>query len=274
MLKHSNYYRNGADYRQGQQANFIDIKHTFGLRHISVGKWVTREESDIAANLVFDSLADLSQILQVPTELIGLRKTLNLLFGRGGQKGVQAHYSPTTRELALAKNAGAGALAHEFWHAFDHYIVDKAFDISSQRTRDNQASAFNLKYSCASDLWLKDVLLKPHALNDKLSALFKLVLLSGDGERPSQYVTNAISVDKQQGSYYFSKPTELMARAFEAAIESDGYLQNQYLVSGTMNRDTASEMIYPTLEHRKLIMASIADYFALLGEAFKQQKGV
>ncbi|MCL1068375.1 hypothetical protein L2735_16505 [Shewanella olleyana] len=270
MLKNTNYYRNGADYREGQQANFIDIKHTFGLRHISVGKWVTKEESQLAANLVFDSLADLSQILQVPTALIGLRKTLNLLFGRGGQKGVQAHYSPTTRELALAKNAGAGALAHEFWHAFDHYIVDKAFDIGSQRSRSREAS--QLRYACASDLWLKDVLLKPHRLNDKLSALFKLVLLSEDGEAPSDYVTKAIEVDKQQGCYYFSKPTELMARAFESAIESDGHLNNQYLVSGTMKQDTASKMIYPTLEHRKLIMASIVDYFALLGLAFEQQQ--
>ena len=272
MLKNSNYYRNGADYREGQQANFIDIKQTFGLRHISVGKWVTKEESDIAANLMFDSLADLSQILQVPTALIGLRHTLNLLFGRGGQKGVQAHYSPTTRELALAKNAGAGALAHEFWHAFDHYIVDKAFDVGINYQRDS-SSAFSVKYCCASDLWLKDVLLKPHRLNDNLSSLFKLVLLSGDGLSASDYVNNAIAVDKQQGCYYFSKPTELMARAFESAIESNGHIHNQYLVSGTMKQDTLSNMIYPTMEHRKLIMESIVDYFALLGVAFEQERG-
>ncbi|MDO6612352.1 hypothetical protein Q4601_07310 [Shewanella sp. 1_MG-2023] len=270
MLKKTHYYRNGADYREGQQANFIDIKHTFGLRHISVGKWVTREESDIAANLVFDSLADLSQILQVPTRLLGLRQTLNLLFGRGGQKGVQAHYSPTTKELALAKNAGAGALAHEFWHAFDHYIVDKAFDVGSNMRSSH--SAFSVKYSCASDLWLKDVLLKPHQLNDKLSALFKLVLLSDDGKSASDYVNKAIAIDKQQGSYYFSKPTELMARAFEAAIESDGHIYNQYLVSGTLDTDTVSKMIYPSMEHRKQIMACIIDYFALLGAAYEQQQ--
>ncbi len=258
MLQHTQYFRNGLDYRLGEQANFNDIKQTFGLRHISVGKWVTADESKIAANLVFDSLADLSQILNVPTELIGLRKTLNMLFGRGGQKGVQAHYSPSTRELALAKNAGAGALAHEFWHAFDHYIVAKAFE-------DRHS-----KYACASDLWLNDHLLKPHALNDKLSNLFKLVLLSEDGQSASEFVTNAIKVDKVQGSYYFSKPTELMARAFESSIESFGSLSNNYLVSGTTKSDQATRLIYPNVDHREQIMAAILDYFSLLGAAFER----
>ncbi|MDO6620110.1 CLCA_X family protein [Shewanella sp. 6_MG-2023] len=263
MLKTARYFRNGADYRSGEQANFIDIKQCFGLNHISVGKWVTKEESDLAANLVFDSMADLSQILQVPTELIGLRKTLNLLFGRGGQKGVQAHYSPLTHELALAKNAGAGALAHEFWHAFDHYIVDKAFDVSPR---------FSFKkYQCASDLWLNDSLLKSHKLNDNLSALFKVVLLSDDGEQPSEYVTNAIKLDKQQGYYYFSKPTELMARAFESAIEACSDIQNNYLVSGTLKKDLATQLMYPAAQHRSQIFSAMIDYFALLGAAFERK---
>ncbi|WP_144207542.1 CLCA_X family protein [Shewanella donghaensis] len=263
MLKTTRYVRNGADYRLGEQANFIDIKQCFGLNHISVGKWVTKEESELAANLVFDSMADLSQILNVPTELIGLRKTLNLLFGRGGQKGVQAHYSPVTRELALAKNAGAGALAHEFWHAFDHYIVDKAFDVSPR---------FSFKkYQCASDLWLQDALLKPHKLNDNLSALFKVVLLSDDGEQPSQYVVDAIKLDKQQGCYYFSKPSELMARAFESSIEACSELHNNYLVSGTLKNDPMTLLMYPSASQKVHIYTAIINYFALLGKAFEKQ---
>lgn len=263
MLKSTRYFRNGENYRSGEQANFIDIKQCFGLNHISVGKWVTKEESDLAANLVFDSMADLSQILNVPTELIGLRKTLNLLFGRGGQKGVQAHYSPITRELALAKNAGAGALAHEFWHAFDHYIVDKAFDVSPRLS-------FK-QYQCASDLWLNDALLKPHKLNDNLSALFKAVLLSDDGTQPSQYVENAIKLDKQQGCYYFSKPTELMARAFESSIELCSDLKNNYLVSGTLKNNLTSQLVYPSGQQKQIVFNAMINYFSLLGVAFEKQ---
>ncbi|MCD8549587.1 MAG: hypothetical protein LRY74_04265, partial [Shewanella xiamenensis] len=106
MLIHQQYHRHGPDYRFGEQMTFLDVKQTFGFSHVRVGRWVTREESLIAANLVFDSLADLAFILHLPPLTLGLRQTLSLAFGHGGQKGVQAHYAPAARELALAKNAG------------------------------------------------------------------------------------------------------------------------------------------------------------------------
>ncbi|MEL7478522.1 MAG: hypothetical protein AAGJ17_06475, partial [Pseudomonadota bacterium] len=80
----SDFYRQGPDYRFGDQILFEDIKRTFGFKTITVGAWVTKEERFIAANLIYDSLADLTQILNIPPEVIGLRKTLSLSFGSGG----------------------------------------------------------------------------------------------------------------------------------------------------------------------------------------------
>ena len=168
MLLHQQYTRHGPDYRFGEQMTFLDVKQIFGFSHVRVGRWVTREESLIAANLVFDSLADLAFILNLPPLTLGLRQTLSLAFGHGGQKGVQAHYAPGARELALAKNAGAGALAHEFWHAFDHYVAPKAFSRVSGR------------FKCASDLWLADLPLIEHPLNQRLAEIFRVTLLSED----------------------------------------------------------------------------------------------
>lgn len=74
MLLHQQYTRHGPDYRFGEQMTFLDVKQTFGFSHVRVWRWVTREESLIAANLVFDSLADLAFILNLPPLTLGLRQ--------------------------------------------------------------------------------------------------------------------------------------------------------------------------------------------------------
>ncbi|ABV88533.1 CLCA_X family protein [Shewanella pealeana] len=259
MLKSRSYKRIGPDYRFDEQVSFVDIKQVFGLGHIRLGKWVENEERDKAANLIFDSLADLAFILKLPPKALGLRETLNLAFGSGGQKGVQAHYAPHRCELALAKNAGAGALAHEFWHAFDHYIAPKSFHTSARGI------------SFASHSWLADVKPIVHPLNRRLERVFEVTMLSGNGEDGHDYVNRAIALDKQYATQYFSKPTELMARAFESCIESYQEISNPYLVDETLKSSLFDAGGYPTLEHRQAIFKALTAYFEPLGEALGRE---
>ncbi|MZI94975.1 hypothetical protein F9817_17495 [Vibrio sp. CAIM 722] len=253
--------RKGPDYRHGESVSFIDIKQTFGIGSIRVGKWVNAEEKALAANVIFDSLADLAFILALPPQAIGLRGNLNLAFGTGGRKGVQAHYAPNLRELALAKNAGAGALAHEFWHAFDHYIADKAFDIGDR-------SAPQRSILFASDCWLTNAKLHTHPLNVRLMKIFDATLLSKGGQDVHDYVSRSVNADKALNSRYFSRPTEMMARAFEAVIETCSGIDNSYLVAGTMSNENLA--IYPELSHRYIIHEALQDYFRPLGEALNR----
>jgi len=250
--------RKGPDYRHGDQVTFIDLKKTFNLGNIRIGKWVTRDEKELAANVIYDSLADLAFILALPPEAIGLRGTLNLAFGTGGRMGVQAHYAPYRRELALAKNAGAGALAHEFWHAFDHYISDKAFEI------DTQFNSSRLPLF-ASDCWLKNKTIKPHPLNERLMAIFDSALLSEDGLDKSDYLIRSVQADLTLSKSYFSQPTEMMARAFESVIEFCAEINNPYLVYDTLRNDTLH--LYPDLDHRYRIYNALLAYFKPLGMA-------
>ncbi len=258
MLTKNHYFRSGPDYRLGEQVGFLDIKQTFGLYHIRVGSWVTKEESQKAANLIFDSLADLAFVLNLPPHAIGLRETLSLAFGHGGRKHVQAHYDVNARQLALAKNAGAGALAHEFWHAFDHYIAEKAFVYSDVRKK------------FASDLWLLDQPMRPHPLNVRLHEFFKIVLLSECGNHSSDFVKHAIKLDKQNQINYYSQPTEIMARAFEACIETEAEIKNKYLVSGSLDTKSLVFGVFPEVEQRKTIMNALLNYFNPLGMALSQ----
>ncbi|WP_104024920.1 CLCA_X family protein [Vibrio hyugaensis] len=253
--------RKGPDYRHGDQVSFIDIKETFGIGGIRIGKWVNNEEKALAANLIFDSLADLAYLLALPPSAIGLRGNLNLAFGTGGSKGVQAHYAPNQRELALAKNAGAGALAHEFWHAFDHYIAEKAFDIGDRSGPQRQIIF-------ASDCWLQNTTLLPHPLNERLLEIFDATLLTLDGQDRHDYVSRSVRADKAMGTRYFSQPTEMMARAFEAIVESCSGIENSYLVSGTTQPDNL--VIYPDLQHRQIIHKALQAYFRPLGDALSR----
>ncbi len=246
------YYRRGPDYRHGDTVDFADIKDTFGFACLTVGAWVSKQEKVRAAELVFDALADLAFLLNLPPNALGLRGSLSLAFGSGGQRNVQAHYAPAQRCLALTKNAGAGALAHEWWHAFDHYMADKLF------VRPAQGIAF------ASSRWLADEPQRIHPLNHRLDQVFSGVFLSQQGKQAHDYVKRSIALDKRLARRYFSQPTEMMARAFEAWIQANDLLKNSYLVAGTKQSELAKAGAYPTVEHLAEIEQALQHYFSLL----------
>ncbi|WP_199886143.1 CLCA_X family protein [Pseudoalteromonas sp. T1lg23B] len=254
------FVRLGPDYRFDDQTDFQEIKDTFGFCTITVGSWVTPTEQRISANLVYDALADLAQILAVPPWVIGLNGTLNFAFGAGGQLGVQAHYQPSSRTLALAKNAGAGALAHEWWHAFDHYICKKLFT-------DTNAMSF------ASSSWLHKPIAHQHPLNLHLNQFFKLIFLDHKGQGPSQYFLNAKLLDNHYEQFYFSRPQELSARAFEACICHNPIIRNDFLVSGINNSKLASQGGFPNSEHLTQLCDVIFTYFKVLGTALHHRSG-
>ncbi|MFO7994348.1 MAG: CLCA_X family protein, partial [Marinobacter sp.] len=180
--------------------SFVTVRRQFEFRSIEVGRWVTPEERDRAAVRFYQALCDLMAILKGPETLISLRSTLGLQYGIGGQRGVSAHYIPATRQLALAKNAGAGSLAHEWFHAFDHYMGNRAFR--------------NLeKHGFASSGWLSSASQKEHPLNQRLNACFQAILLNDDGTAPSQLFRASQKADAGLKVLYYARPEELCARA-------------------------------------------------------------
>lgn len=248
-LATKNYYRNGQQYRRSD-VSFADIRRQFGFRAIHIGRWVTQQEQIKAANLIYDALMDLATILRVPPQVLSLRNTLSIAFGTGGQPGVQAHYELNRHMLALAKNAGAGALAHEWFHAFDHYIADKVFKPAKQKF--------------ASHAWLLDSCLNNHPLNLLLVSVYKQIFLSADGEKVSHLFSHSAEVDKQLGHVYYALPEELAARCFEAFVQ-DHPIKNQYLVSGTKQTQEAKFGLFPTEQHRADINQAFSYYFTQLG---------
>ncbi|WGL15215.1 hypothetical protein PVT68_10555 [Microbulbifer bruguierae] len=250
-----NFYRRSAQQRSQQSVTFSDVRKRFDFRSISIGRWVTEAERDRAAGLFYDALVDLMTILQGPELLVSLRGTLAFQYGTGGRPGVMAHYEPASRTFSLAKNAGPGSIAHEWFHALDHYLADKAFsDVSG--------------HMFASEAWLRDATPNPHPINDRLFACFSAVMLDKSGDNPSEMFRISREVDKANRCVYFADPAEMCARAFEAFVQ-DASISNNFLVAGTKASDEAKLGLYPTGAHRQRINCAFAEYFACLGRSLR-----
>lgn len=250
------FYRNGPAHRSGADVSFNDLIKLFGFNSIHIGRWVTADELQLAANLFFDAFCDLQQMLQVSPQVISLNGSLALTFGIGGQPGVCAHYQPQGRILALAKNAGAGSLAHEWFHAFDHYIAAKMFGEHATRNQ------------FASSVWLQNKPIIPHYLNELLSSAYKLLYLSVDGETESEFFRHCRQLDAERQHFYLAMPEEMAARAFEKVLQRQP-LQNNFLVAGTTKSKAARLGIYPADKLCDALGNIWLEYFYLLGQGLR-----
>lgn len=261
MRLHREFFRNGPNFRDGQDVSFRDIVNRFQFYRIKIGRWVTPAEEQRSANLFYDALCDLQHILAVPPIVLSMQGAVALSFGSGGRPGASAHYQPAGRVLALAKNAGGGSLAHEWFHAFDHYIGPKLFgDTVYARGRNEMLFA--------SRAWLMHNSYVPHPLNQLLHSAYKALFLTPDGNSPNAYVRHCQAFDKASGYLYYGLPEELAARAFENGLQRL-QLKNHFLVSGTLQSDTAQAGLYPSAELSSVITTAFLRYFAQLGTALE-----
>jgi len=251
------YYRNGPPHRGGADVSFADIVKLFGFNSVRIGRWVTAQEQQAAANLFFDALCDLQAILGVNESVISLRGSLSINYGIGGRLGASAHYIPSRRLLALAKNAGGGSLAHEWFHAFDHYIATHLFTTPAQPGR------------FASKAWLLNEPVRSHSLNERLGLGFQRLFLSADGKAASPLMKRCMAFDKAEGGYYFSMPEEVAARCFERIIQQQS-LKNHFLVAGTLKSKTAELGLYPNQTEANAVAECWLDYFHALGQSIEQ----
>lgn len=250
------YYRNGPPHRAGADVSFADLVKIFGFNSIHIGRWVNSDEQQRAANLFFDALCDLQQLLQVPEQVISLNGSLALTYGIGGQPGVCAHYQASGRILALAKNAGGGSLAHEWFHAFDHYIATKMFQHKAA------AGLF------ASRRWLQNHEPVVHPLNQLLERSFACLFVSADGQSESDYFRHCRTLDLSFNQHYLALPEEMAARAFEHMLQQQS-LKNTFLVSGTQQSQLAKLGAYPTPALSAALSSLWLNYFHKLGRALQ-----
>ncbi|WP_312602768.1 PLxRFG domain-containing protein [Acinetobacter schindleri] len=118
-----NTQRTGVARREAD-AKDSDFIRVFGFRGVEFGNWNNQAERQELLNDAFDGLMDLAEVLNILPEALSLNGELALAFGARGQglSSAKAHYESNRVVINLTKMNGAGSLAHEWWHAFDHYL--------------------------------------------------------------------------------------------------------------------------------------------------------
>lgn len=125
--------RIGAARREGD-ARDSDFTRVFGFRGVEFGNWNNQDERQQLLNDAYDGLLDLAEVMGIPPRAVSLNGELALAFGaRGhGLSGARAHYEPGKAVINLTKMNGAGSLAHEWFHALDHYFARQDGKASAQ----------------------------------------------------------------------------------------------------------------------------------------------
>lgn len=99
-----------------------DFLRVFGFRGGEFGNWLSNKERQEVLNLGYHAFLDLAAIMDLPPKAMSLNGTLAIAFGARGSGRALAHYEPGRRVINLTRLKGAGALAHEWAHALDHYL--------------------------------------------------------------------------------------------------------------------------------------------------------
>lgn len=122
--------REGVEHRlPGDDVTTERLKETFGFRGVNFGNWMKGEtnaktaERQLHLNHLFDAFMDLAQLLNVPPKAMSLNGMLGIAVGAQGSGKAWAHFVPGVNEINVTRTNGAGALAHEWGHALDHYFA-------------------------------------------------------------------------------------------------------------------------------------------------------
>jgi hypothetical protein len=186
----------------------------FGFRGVEFGNWVEQNKRQKDLNQAYDGLMDLAEALDIQPKALSLNGQLGLAFGargKGGKEPAAAHYEPNTVVINLTKKAGAGSLAHEWWHALDNYF-------GKQKSRGEFIT--DMPYSMPTDQ------IRPE-MADAFKHVRNAVIQSGLPERSRE-------LDTRRSKAYWATNIEMTARSFETYIIdklSQQGITNDYLAN-------------------------------------------
>jgi diguanylate cyclase (GGDEF)-like protein len=217
------------------------FKDTFGFADVGFGDWVNSKEDQSHLNAAFDAFMDLANFMGVDPKAIGFGGKLHFTLGALGHGGKAAatfhpgHPGPDgpVQAINLTKTKGDGTVAHEWFHALDHFLSKTQVG----RVAMNQlVSALRVRYDLdiqakAISALRKDTYMQRHKSAEPLeNAAAVLGWYRDYPERAlggTEYRKNADALGKD----YWGNPEEMRARAWEAHVADNLGGTNNYLVN-------------------------------------------
>ena len=195
--------RQGPDRRQGDVSP-DQFNDAFGFRGVQFGNYVEGERRQADLNHSFDALMDLAEALGVPPKVLSLDGQLGLAFGARGHGNALAHYEPTQVVINLTKKGGPGSLAHEWFHAADHYFSN--LDKTGKTDWSGRAAAYATEKGSGASAGN----LRPEVA-EAFQGIRQAMENNGFAERSK-------TLDAAKSKPYWSKIIEKAARAFESYV--------------------------------------------------------
>lgn len=217
--------RKGRDWRNGKNISAEEFRETFGFRGVEFGNWTNQEDRQQALNNAFDAFMDLADAIGKSPRSLSLNGQLGIAFGARGGGRAAAHYEPDKVVINLTKTQGAGSLAHEWWHAIDNYFARRR---GQQHVYNSDRTGY--KYNTEKKGAYSEN--ERQELTDAFKELMNAIDNSSYGKRSRAYAS--------MKSSYWSRPTELGARAFAIWIErklSERGTVNDFLANNPTSTD-------------------------------------
>ena len=217
--------RKGRDWRSGRDISAEEFRDTFGFRGVEFGNWTNQKDRQAALNKAYDALMDLAEAVGKSPRSLSLNGELGMAFGARGGGKASAHYEAEKVVINLTKTKGAGTLAHEWWHALDNYF-------SRRRGRKNDFNTSRGGYVYNRERGGAYSPQEREEVTRSFAELVRAIEKSGYGERSHRYASLK--------SDYWSRPTELGARAFAVWVErklSEKGTSNDFLATNPVSSD-------------------------------------
>ena len=206
---------------------------TFGFRGVEFGNWVENDKRQKDLDEAYYALMDLAHVINLPPRALSLGGELGLAFGArgiGGRNAASAHYEPDYVVINLTKKNGAGALAHEWFHAADHYFGRHKSVPGQYMTDSREAKVSEAEFESHYDRYRDD------GIRREMQEAFARVVraFKADPIKDTSVYKRSAKLDKYRTDVYWSEPTEMGARCFEAYVKAklkDEGISNDFLVN-------------------------------------------
>lgn len=258
--REANEPRVGVDHRGGVDATPEQFTEAFGFRGVQFGNYVEGDRRQQELNDAYDGLLDMAGILGIEPRALSLNGSLGLAFGargKGGKNAPKAHFERDTVVINLTKRAGAGSLAHEWFHGLDNYFARMRGQKLDLVTDNPKAPA-----AAGADG------IRPEMVG-AFDALRRAIDSTGVPARSAE-------LDKMRSTPYWATPPEMAARSFETYVISklaDQDQSNDYLANVVdqavfdAHRERAAgkgaepAYPYPTADETPALRAAFDEFF-------------
>lgn len=231
------------DAREGRDVTPQEFKDTFGFADIGFGSWVKSKEDQGHMNAAFDAFHDLATFVGIDPKMIGFNGKLHFTLGALGQgKKAAATFHPghpteggLVQVINLTKTKGDGTVAHEWFHALDHFMQRtpenaahwKEFLAGLKFRRDASALEERVLAALKGQTWMRG-----NKRADAIENARDILSYHARQSQDTEYFKNAKALDGGKVSDpYWSNNAEIPARAWEAYIGDHLGGTNNYLVN-------------------------------------------